>query len=312
MEDIRNSDSYKKKFVKLIFKKHGLENYEDVLNNIYKDNWDININILSRVKFQCEIDIILYFDKITITNGQLSHDIVDLYVRIHLLHSQDILQVYPIKGVRSTVTTTEVSNNYMHSHLSGKGICKEFYKFCLGTGPLSNIKMLDSEDDFIQYLLLINEYLKWESIEGRPYRLISKLNTTVNIRNIGSRTCREILTDFIPNNVSFIFNQYGIGFKINNDLEQQVFEYLKEKYPTEDYYCFKGNDGKYYSKRINKFIAAEYPDIMILKFKGELINYKIIEDETEVEFIPNCPLPSITEHITKELSSKFETYFVNS
>lgn len=164
-----------------------LEIWIPILEKNYPNLWDIQI---SNDNY---INIIIKYPEFEISNSiGLKHTIKDLYVNINhdLCTQQDGGFSFCMSGFRPLTNTKE--NYYTHSHLSDGS--KHYDYFCLGSGtPLSlafagqlNAERLNA--DYMEMLFrCIDEYLKWESLEGGPYRkmqnFLSRENKILNVFN---------------------------------------------------------------------------------------------------------------------------------
>lgn len=170
----------------------------DISKKVYGEE-NVDINLYAQ-------EIIILFPKIEVTNsiGSL-HTIKDLYVFIKvgiLDKNSDTVYIYlNYNGFRGSLSLKEYLSGYSFSHLSG-GV-EAWGSFCFGTGEvflskheLSEIYINNKEGfdrylyKFENFLYIFREYLKWESIEGGPYKLISSLGTnrffTLNNNRVSS------------------------------------------------------------------------------------------------------------------------------
>lgn len=134
-----------------------------------------------------KIYCVIHFPEFEITNSLGdSHIIKDLFVRIPIaIHrGTDSLYLETVEGLRTTVSTEEFSSRYEHSHLHSKSYDEKvnrtrFTTFCTGTGDINSVTSLLNMgfdiDNFKLLLLQIDPFVKWESIEGVPYRRMSSI-----------------------------------------------------------------------------------------------------------------------------------------
>lgn len=121
--------------------------------------------------------IYIHFPVINITNSREDkHQIKDLYVRFKIEYDYDSDHFSMIlQGRRLSMSLKEWESSYGHSHLSGRGE-NEFREFCLGSSDFARL-MMDTriektEDCWTIMFMALENYLKWESIEGGPYKNI--------------------------------------------------------------------------------------------------------------------------------------------
>lgn len=140
---------------------------------------------------------LIRFPEITITNSEdKSHVIKELFYMFTLSFAEvddyddddyrRIKSYYPASpiGTRGQVTAIENYCNYFHSHLSGSEIKNHemtyhLSTFCTGSNELNDLEAILREgfdaNVFNLYLLTVGSYVKWESIEGGPYRYIKNI-----------------------------------------------------------------------------------------------------------------------------------------
>lgn len=133
----------------------------------------------------------LYYPEITISNTlNESHVMKDMVIRLTMTEA-GLLTV--LEGKRFSFTKQELYYGYSHSHLHTRGDEKEaFNAFCIGDSSslrkyFYGLKVCDA-DKFELLLVQIEQFLSWESIEGKPYISISNFFTN----NIGAGTTTNI------------------------------------------------------------------------------------------------------------------------
>lgn len=134
--------------------------------------------------------ILIHFPELTISNSLgFSHIIRDLFVGIFIKNGYYV----NIGGFRSTKTNKEYLALYNHSHLN-TGNTSSFMEFCLGNSSdtntlantISNFKNnILTETPFKNFLINLDIYLSWESIEGGPYIFMLDIdyNKEKNLKN---------------------------------------------------------------------------------------------------------------------------------
>lgn len=116
--------------------------------------------------------IMIWFPEVEITNSREERfTIRDLYVRLVI---KDNAHLQDFQMTVATFTNSQWLSDYAHSHLPG---ITSFQHPCLGSGPIgSTIHMLQTEDfEEVSWEILcsqIEDFVKWESVEGGPYRYI--------------------------------------------------------------------------------------------------------------------------------------------
>lgn len=149
-----------------------LEPYKGKLNNIF---------------------ITVHFPEVTVENEKRkSTKIQDLYVRV----------MFPrlyggIWGTRTSFTPLQLQHGYVHSHLPSThpSILGEFYRWCLGSGPLVNTidtmrkLILEKGDISIVPLMCmeIDNLTKVESLHGGPYNRLENMYADNDYNMISGR-----------------------------------------------------------------------------------------------------------------------------
>lgn len=130
-----------------------------------------------------EKGLMIHFPLINITNSKGdTHIIKDLFFRISLQTidtSRDRKANIACEGTRTTYSIKELDSKYTHSHLSEKA-WRSFSEFCLGSSNFNvlriTLQLTLDENDWWLFLLSIENYLKWESTEGGPYKYMKEIN----------------------------------------------------------------------------------------------------------------------------------------
>lgn len=150
-----------------------IELFKPSLDKHYPDRWHYE-----------EPYLYIYFPELKLTNSlDMEHTIYDLVVRLEF----DTNSVASnIAGKRYSFTKKELAIGYVHSHLPGIDWDEDdngstFEYFCTGGASPFN-KLLASAGEwctakkFEVILLQLEEYLKWESQEGRPHISMTELS----------------------------------------------------------------------------------------------------------------------------------------
>lgn len=248
--------------------------------NQYGDNQVKHFKIPGGIKVST-IYLVIRFPKFTITNeNQREHCIYDLFVRIPVgleTDSQfdDRWSIFPasgfkfrhIEGSRIKHTVAELFSDYTHSHSPGVQLAT-WATFCTGDGDIDNVLSLLNCEDHIDYdllkllLLEIDPFVKWESIEGSPYRFMSNIGIKdyndihIKDRNIGIHNSIEIFATFKWqfrrasighfNNLKLDWIFSGGSYKLldNDNFDELLENVLRGIYPS--YFYQKDIDGRYY------------------------------------------------------------------
>ncbi len=321
------------------------ERYLEYLNIHY--NGDIE-DIISNDRFLVEEqyipvydlvkEFIVYYPEIIITNStKKSHVITDLYVKFAFDYFGRLY--YSFKINRGSYSDQEWYSNYKHSHTNGSfpDVIDYFSDPCLGGGPVtSTIAVLKnttletfSELEIVQFLILMDDFLKWESLEGVPYKYIRDISG-VGYRTVSPnrsperlrRSEKQVLehivkeTDFLEHvkehasliptvkdgtpKYSILLNEW--------ELQKILFSYYQEEINTFDgtltnMLMYKDSLNRVYYKRGTggNYIPTErYEGRTLFNFKGHEVKLKIHKTTTEVveDF---CINPEILYYLINKL-----------
>lgn len=129
----------------------------------------------------------IHYPKITIENSNGNKRILrDIYVR-YKINKLGRLQNGP-RFTRSTYTYEEALAGYVHSHLPGISQDvhndERFHNYgdaCYGSGPILGILSSLNDSYKSNYwklcFLQMDAYLAWESLEGGPYKMLSRIRS---------------------------------------------------------------------------------------------------------------------------------------
>ena len=286
-------------------------------------------------KTMLKAEFVIHFPVIEITNTkEMKHAINDLYVKlisdVEKFEGEEPqkLTIKSFRGKRMSATKDEIMCNYQHSHLPGKNyvISTERYsygqnsdtiysriknltndfttyqKFCTGVSEINNITaMLVSRYDantFKMFLMQLDLYLGWESIEGRPHRYMKDVIGKAEANDVSTRACKEFFEKIPKEKTDIDFTIKSGDIKIvDNEKFEDFLKYKKSKnfrdYKpdfTQDCFCYKDELGEYFSIRVQ---IEDIPDcfLSLLKdlasrnwyFKGNLIEFKLLQEKEITE-----------------------------
>jgi len=260
---------------------------------------------------EIEFEVIIYYPEIIIKNGRSKHKITDLYVKLSFSRwfKSKRLWLDNISGIRGSRTLEEINAYYTHSHLSGDIFVNYFASFCLGTGPIreekEEVRRYTTIEEFKYFLLLLDNYLQWESIAGTPYNYISRIGS-YEVSPCSTLEAAFIINKFKFKDINFKITDTHIEVINDNKLEQQIFNILKEK-KYNSFMCYKNEEGKYIS---NDHISSQQNrhDLngrsLNFTFKNKDITFKISNTENLVNYEHNAPNPNFTAEVCKLLSNR--------
>lgn len=274
---------------------------ENCLQSVFPDRWEIINNTKS-------LSCYIYFPEITIVNSlDLTHKIHDLYVSF-TIDKKTCRLLGDLKGFRTSFYKSELNAGYEHSHLSNNG-----GSFCLGSGPLSRIKadLVIEFNEFLfeAFLLSLDVYLKWESIETNPYKYIKSITSGREVTfNLGDK--------YFDKYDEFIKSLTSLPISINQNKVLEVdFDIIEEeltKFSTtfnRSYdYLYKDNiSKKYYNIGSNNIsYTRRFP---ISKFKNKELELKILDKE-----VNNLPIVihfTYTNYVVNRINKEINTVYFN-
>jgi hypothetical protein len=278
-------------------------------------------------------EFVIHYPDIVITNtAKKTRPIKDLFVSFDMLYiPEDIPQKSPetiriidsLKGMRTTFYRDDLRNQYSHSHLPSLHYTPSH--FCLGTGPLSSMaidgrnltrKFFEGKDMNLYakaWFYNLEEYVKWESIEGRPYRRIGDLRaTSVEITENSAANYR---ISWIDNVMEYLKkNPTEVSFRLNNGkieigLTANVMNFCIQLGVPK---VLKATNGKFYKEddggnsiSFEKELARTKP----FSFNGKLIPFKVLEDETQQFEKQPYVHPAFLLHLRETIKNKLNNEF---
>lgn len=292
-----------------------------IFNIIYPETSDIQVDINTQV-----LTAYVYFPQINITNSKNEkHTITDFYVKIEFNADKKLIS---FKGARSSVTYSEYSASYVHSHNFSRKNFHEFSSFCFGE---TDMAILDralrnqfSELNLKKLLLQLPLYLEWESLEGGPYIKMSSIKKTDDFTGQTAYCPTEVIINdyfikllekddnsYLP--FSLISNGFSSEYKISeDDLSNRLFEIVSEKDK-----CIKSSVGFLYKNNqsstnsvnntihsINRSISSK----PIFQFKGNDVYAKVMPNNSNNNAQFNYVHPTILNKIKVKLQKDFKEF----
>ena len=277
--------------------KNNVKDMMDTLEAVYPNRW--SFFFVEGYRFP---RILIHFPCFEISNSEgRTHTIRDLYVMLHpFIYSGTgrISFTDSISGFRTTLTDAELNTGYLHSHLrsTNRGYFDNFDSevglerwFCLGSGEtldLLDIMNVAEEFDknlFELFLYTLDSFVKWESLEGGPYKRMENIHLgDDNEGHIYDTIRREVVErakDLVRNNTD-LQHKLKYTFSAGNVavIPDMEFEETLKK-------CFLDNnfmnglctyDGKTYWHIPEKYSnTLEYTGDGGFLFRGYRVNLKI-------------------------------------
>lgn len=270
------------------------KNVEDYVRKMSQDNFaNYVVNILNicyskeNIDIQIEkngiTNIILYIPEITIINSLgLDHIMRDIYLKFEFRNNI----FFRMSIRRTTFYSIECYYDYVYSHVNANwGSWSS--NFCFGSTDYAQTysKITKSislfAQEFPQFVAGLNNYLSWESIEGRPHRNMSNLflNSSDSSASAPYYDFNHLYVLFM-NNITAIKYKYDItstgaySIKLEDswkeELHKEITKYIDKKL------IFEYSNGKSFTTGINleRYIQYNGKDSGVI-FKGNKIKYKI-------------------------------------
>jgi len=273
-----------------------------IAEECYEGNWDFH----ERADEYHYHMLYILFPEFTISNtaGQ-EHLIRELYLRLSFNNTGSLTDISAIRG---TVTQAEIQSNYPHSHIGSSAVNGGWGGFCWGAGPIrQQIGELQRRFDplmFEAFILAMDTYLQWESLEGGPYQYMADVKKRMDVQRISTDVLEDSYKRFI--NVCTDVNFTVIeGRKIEIDPRDEDFMNSIVPLLKEEHLVLRTNDGKFFTEGQNQ--RYDNKDLYF-EFKGEKVYLKIVDDDPPEENPRKYPHPAIAEHIAQKLSRKLSLY----
>jgi len=232
---------------------------------------------------------IIHFPKITITNSKNDeHTITDLYIQLGWRYdsNRNVSIFYnTLKGIRLSFSPVEIYKGYIHSHLPTLDIEEEeeeqnvrisFTDFCLGSDGISvvlaSLNLQFTIDNFIILLNFINDFIRWESLEGGPYIEMTEVQdaineyTSVDMTSYISVDKQEVAEHFITTVPEYFIKKLYFVLNLDSVTILNSLELLEEweKIYSED---------PYYSLIVNPAIKYNNTYYVENEDYSEILNY---------------------------------------
>jgi len=162
----------------------AVEQFKAIVGSVYnEDHYDLLFYPDHRLSLY--FMIIIRHDDVTITNSiEQSRRIGTIFTYLSGIkeHGGKIILYPTMRGTRLTYSFSDIISDYTHSHLPSDS-ARNFSSFCLGhsndifSGINGNLTTYNgathfsaSEIELEGIMLAIQDYIKWESLEGGPHR----------------------------------------------------------------------------------------------------------------------------------------------
>jgi hypothetical protein len=202
----------------------GEDNYD--LHAINKDFFAVNVR----------------FPQIEVKNRyRHTHIIKDVFIRFHVKYSsKKLIKVTDLQGARASMSFLEYTTGYKHSHFStGYNTRYPYNSMCMGKSPLGEVLAeLKAEekidfDKFEIFLLELENYLGWESIDGGPYMRMEDIKSrdTASTPSLSSIQIADEYTNFLYHCKNLNLENKGKNIKYFQIIPDFLDTYQNMLYP---------------------------------------------------------------------------------
>jgi len=308
-----------------------------VFRENYKDNFELVFEPMEYGKTMYQVSFRVLYPKFVISNSKgIEHTIRDLIV-IHNFEIKDgNLVPTSLRGGRLTRNILEIASQYQQSHLSS--ITVDTYRkdpfvctgFCMGSSTDVSILKAELKTDFMQgtidynkfelFLYTVDSMVKWESLEGVPYRHITNipfaLNTAVSSydEKYADNIVKAIINQKIPLDFNFYLDKGFIKIKEDRKASDLIKKVILEKHSYDTYssmlVTYSPSQKVYLKMQLNKPENIKYsidPSVTTV-FKGVEIKPKILsinrKDEKPLTIENYIVFPKLLQHVLRNLEER--------
>ena len=350
---IKAIEAYGKLDGKYIGVGEKVDSITKILEEVYPSKWDIVLkkNIERKKDINGDyhypvdrerpftLEFIIHFPIIIITNTKKEiHTITDLYIKLNPTNGEEGFSFWYFEGKRMSATKEEIHSNYQHSHLSARRYLVKpreeednsaftWKGFCLGSSEINQALTLlggnYTENIFKLFLMQLDEYLNWESIEGTPHIHMSNVLGTKKASSLPTRILQQYYNRIKEREdkkeVDFIMEKGQIKVIQNEKFEE--FLRVWEVYSSYDVHLISRKDsrGNYYkyqfaSADIDEFVLSpeESLETISFLFRGERVRFEIKESTRTEENKQFYLHKQIKEYVTENIEKGIKTQRLRS
>lgn len=291
-----------------------------MLDKHYPERWDY-------IDGRCVIHFPFFI--ISNSNGN-THEIKNLFVFFYLCC--DTKRIGEIRGFRTTQSFLEYKSTYFHSHLRSKQLENINFNgvsnFCLGKSNFSKVcaelRWQYNPTEFEFFLIQLESFLKWESLEGVPYKKIKELTYGNGHMNFNEPELKHVYQD---DNLSSVIEKIKEYFKVVVENGKFSVKLRDKKDLLEDItnaiyygntpvldnknYLATYSNGRYFSSEVGEFLDPNIEGFF--QFRGK--NYPLVVENSlsneNFTIVLNPSFVNMIESIlTKTLRKNYaENYF---
>lgn len=307
-----------------------LKSMETVLESLYPDLYDIQYEVMAKFTTHTNayghnstlnieevetilvknVSIVIRFPEFDITNSKgETHKIKELFTctKVDLLNENHTYRTNPnfhsLYGQRTKYQPAEIETGYQHSHLSSSNLRSakdfigtlEYNRFCMGDGDVPILAALLNggydEANFTIMAMNINDYVKWESIEGGPHiKMEGVLSKTLSVPEINPNSRRaffQYMQQMIKagsRTLNLNWKHTALGYKLVDDelFENCLLEFKTNATNNTGYWLNKDNTGAYFLDRARSTVGAGIKHSYV-SFRNTKVMFEIEPDVTPVK-----------------------------
>lgn len=261
---------------------------EDIVSAGFYDKCDIYTYEDRNSTLDKNIVVAYAHDNFVITNSK-NHKFIINGLISKIIYGIDIsshqVKLKGYRGIRSKKSYIEYKTRYAHSHLRSQN---EENSYCLGSSDLST-RILNpcnvSNLDIIYDIILLDNFVKWESLEGGPYVKMQQIFDSCISNYYGSLSSKIELTEEQLNtsNITLLYSNkmFNVNITLNNTQSIDIRKDVKSK----SYYTV---DNTNYS--IKSLIEAltknsNFDRPISYYFKGNKVSTVVVFTDEEVNMI---------------------------
>jgi hypothetical protein len=273
----------------------------DIVSNGLYDRCDIigNVTALNMNNNYFFIEVIYLHKDFEITNTRNELYIIKGLVsswRYNISHDCKINYNY-VSGFKTKVTELEMKYNYRHSHLNQENVFQKT-NYCLGFSDIRDrtLHNINLDDLDVMYdIAIIDQFVKWESLEGNPYISIIKLfnyNTDINDADFIKIKDEQIKDLTIVSKFDSVTQLFKVDCSLDLKGNDQLVDIFNDNI---DFYFMKSEDNDYCSitkcEFLKNFKEAEPIDTKyIYYFKGYKTIYEVGYTKEEINRLAEANL----------------------
>lgn len=280
--------------------------------------------------------ITIKFPELEISNSRRhKHRIYDLFVRFYVTAKGRLVRVrkYYLYGTRTTGRIQEVRAHYAHSHLPRLDWNRiALAAFCTGKGPINDccksLSQRFEERAFTLFCHSLKTFVRWESIEGKPFLKMADISSTIEAPSDGIPAFADVDQDAIwdiflrrasflpidrmrslltvkmePGKFSVSLSDAGTKFLIDQLENNDTFN-------RDDLFALQNSIGQLVPMQLRRTSIEIDQNKVVMTFRHKPIKVKIIGHEHNISTEHRYLNPKITDGFSKRLSSRFNIHFL--